>query len=99
LQRNSPVKEEFVKLLTTDIQKAPMYFSVVAKINKSNRKTLDEVLSSSLNKLSLEDVKKTQPDLKSFILDTRDFNEIYETGYIPNSICIPLSVPFCTFVG
>lgn len=90
-------KEEFIKLVTEDLNDAPAYFAVNAKINKEGYHNLDEIKSKALSGLSVKEFKIKAKE-GSIILDTRKASE-FTNGFIPGSIFIGLEGRFAEWAG
>ncbi|MEO6839071.1 MAG: rhodanese-like domain-containing protein [Ginsengibacter sp.] len=90
-------KEEFIKAITKDLEEAPVYFSVNARINKEGYHNLDAVKSQGLTPLSIKEFKeKIKNDC--IILDTRNAEE-FIAGFIPGSVFIGLEGRFAEWAG
>ncbi len=90
-------KEEFIIEVTKDLEDAPPYFSINAKINKEGYHNLDEIKRKGLTPLSIKEFKE-----KSFngctILDTRESTE-FTNGFVPGSVFIGLEGRFAEWAG
>ncbi|KAM3136551.1 hypothetical protein pb186bvf_011354 [Paramecium bursaria] len=85
-------KEEFVKVVASDLPTPPSYFFYNVGLNKQNNlEDVNKVIKASLIKL---DPKTIKNDV--IILDTR--NSISD-GFIKGSININLKIPFASWVG
>jgi glyoxylase-like metal-dependent hydrolase (beta-lactamase superfamily II)/rhodanese-related sulfurtransferase len=88
-------KEDFVKMMTTDLPEAPAYFSLDAEINKTGAAMLEELprptalLPEEVNRLSQQGY---------LILDVRGSAE-FGASHIPNSLNIGLSGQFASWAG
>jgi glyoxylase-like metal-dependent hydrolase (beta-lactamase superfamily II)/rhodanese-related sulfurtransferase len=82
-------REEFVKLLTSDMPAAPAYFPRDAEINRRGARSLDDV-----------DAPRIAPDQigDAVILDVRDA-EAFGASHIPNAINIGLGGQFASWCG
>jgi len=90
-------KEEFIKSVTKDLEEAPVYFSINARINKEGYNNLDSVKSKALTPLSIKEFKeKAKNDY--IILDTRESDE-FTGGFIPGSVFIGLEGRFAEWAG
>jgi hydroxyacylglutathione hydrolase len=90
-------REEFIKAVITDLEDAPPYFSVNARINKEGYDSLDDVKRKGLTPLTTEEFKqKTDKDL--IILDTRSVSE-FSKGFVPGSVFIGLEGRFAEWAG
>jgi glyoxylase-like metal-dependent hydrolase (beta-lactamase superfamily II)/rhodanese-related sulfurtransferase len=90
-------KEEFIRAVTQDLNEAPVYFSVNAKINKEGYDNLDEVKSKGLTPLSVEELKSKRKE-GFVLLDTRPADE-FTSGFVPGSIFIGLEGRFAEWAG
>ena len=90
-------KEEFIRAVTQDLNEAPVYFSVNAKINKEGYDKLDEVKSKGLTPLSVEELKSKRKE-GFVLLDTRPADE-FTSGFVPGSIFIGLEGRFAEWAG
>ena len=85
-------REEFIKAVTSDLNEAPVYFAINAKINKEGYDSLAEVKTKGLTALSVEDFKKKIAE-DVVVLDTRNA-AIFTQGFVPGSIFIGLEGRF-----
>lgn len=90
-------KEEFIKAVTKDLEDAPPYFSINAKINKEGYHDLDEIKSRGLTSLSIKEFKEKAAN-GGIILDTRVATEFTE-GFIPGSVFIGMEGRFAEWAG
>lgn len=90
-------KEEFIKSVTKDLEEAPVYFSINARINKEGYHNLDEVKSKGLTPLLINEFK-TKVENGCLILDTRSSDE-FTNGFIPGSVFIGLEGRFAEWAG
>lgn len=90
-------REEFIKSITEDLDNAPAYFSINAKINKEGYHNLEEVKSKGLTPLSIKEFK-AKTENGSVILDTRLSSE-FTNGFIPGSVFIGLEGRFAEWAG
>ena len=88
-------REDFIRMMTTDLPEAPAYFSRDAQINLEGPQLLDE-LPDALD-LSPEAVQKMQRG-GHLVLDTRPSPQ-YGTGHVPSSLHIGLSGQFASWAG
>ena len=95
LQQQS--REEFIKAVTSDLNDAPVYFAINAKINKEGYDSLAEVKAKGLTALSVEDFKKKIKE-DVVVLDTRNA-AIFTQGFVPGSIFIGLEGRFAEWAG
>ncbi len=90
-------REEFIKAVTMDLDEAPPYFSINARINKEGYESLDEVKSKGLTPISVEELKM-KLDKEILILDTRKASD-FVNGFIPGSVFIGLEGRFAEWAG
>ena len=90
-------REEFIKAVTSDLNEAPVYFAINAKINKEGYDSLAEVKTKGLTALSVEDFKKKIAE-DVVVLDTRNA-AIFTQGFVPGSIFIGLEGRFAEWAG
>jgi len=84
-------REEFVRMLTTDLSAPPKYFPMDAEINRRGARALEEI---SIRPLSAGDVKKTG----ATVLDVRSA-AAFGAGHIPGSINIGLEGQYASWAG
>lgn len=89
-------KEEFVKAVTTGLNAPPEYFPINARINKEGYDSLDEVLASALQPLSITEFKQLSDG--SIILDTRKATD-FTQGFVPGSVSIGLEGRYAEWGG
>jgi glyoxylase-like metal-dependent hydrolase (beta-lactamase superfamily II)/rhodanese-related sulfurtransferase len=90
-------KEEFIKAVTDDLNEAPVYFSINAKMNKEGYDNMDELKSKSLVALTVNQFKE-KIDKGRVVLDTRNPEE-FTNGFVPGSISIGLDGRFAEWAG
>jgi hydroxyacylglutathione hydrolase len=88
-------RDEFVKLMTTDLPEAPAYFSADAEINRVGSSALEEL--PQLTALSAPDVLRLA-EQDAVILDVRNA-ETFGAGHVPGSLNVGLSGQFATWAG
>ncbi len=88
-------REEFVKMMTTDLPEAPAYFSKDAEINRSGARLLDELPSP--NALTAEEVNKLAQQ-GATILDVRP-SPMFGAGHIPGAVNIGFNGQFASWSG
>ncbi len=88
-------KEEFVRMMTTDLPDAPAYFSKDAEINRGGARPLDDLPLPSA--LAPEEVNKLA-DEGATILDLRP-NTAFGAGHVPGAINIGLGGQFASWAG
>ncbi len=90
-------KEDFVKVVTENQPEAPQYFGYDAMLNRRERQTLELVLETHLQPLSLDQVLNMQKD-GAQLLDVRDPAD-FAGGHLTGSINIGLGGKFATWAG
>ena len=88
-------REDFVRIMTTDLPEAPGYFSRDAQINLEGAPALEQL--PPLAKLSAADVDRLRGEA-SVVLDVRDSAQ-YANGHIGGSLHIALSGQFASWAG
>lgn len=92
-------KDEFVRLMTTDLSAAPDYFAKDAEINRGGAAALSNLPEPE--SLSAEQVRQltTQTNsLRHIVLDVRSATE-FGAGHVPGSINIGLGGQFAIWAG
>jgi hydroxyacylglutathione hydrolase len=90
-------KDEFVRLLTSEQPEPPLYFAYDARLNGSERRTLEQVLASALKPLGPERALELQA-AGAVVLDTRDADR-YAAGHLRGSVNIGLSGKYASWAG
>ena len=90
-------KEEFIAAVTNELNTAPKYFAINAKINMQGYDSLDDVKQIGLTPLNIEAFKKLMAD-DVMVLDTRHAT-VFTKGFIPGSIFIGLEGRFAEWAG
>ena len=88
-------KEEFVRMMTTDLPEAPAYFSRDVAINRGGASELAELPDPPA--LEARDVEVLQKK-GAIVLDTRPAAQ-YGAGHVPGSLHIGLSGQFASWAG
>ncbi len=88
-------KDDFVRMMTTDLPEAPAYFAVDAEINRTGAATLGELPKAAA--LSPREVGELAAQ-GTVILDVRSAAEFGE-GHIPGAINIGLGGQFAIWAG
>jgi len=88
-------KEEFVRMMTTDLPEAPDYFSRDVAINRDGASDLAELPDPAA--LAARDVEALQKK-GAIVLDTRPAAQ-YGAGHVPGSLHIGLSGQFASWAG
>lgn len=85
-------KEDFIKQVTDGLNEPPAYFALNAKMNGDAVASLEEIMSHSLNPLSLDEV--SQADKKGiWLLDVRAGSD-FTQGFVSGSINVGLKGRF-----
>ncbi len=90
-------KEEFIKTVTDGLSTPPVYFPINARINKEGYDSLDEVMETAMQPLSVEEFKAKEK-AGAWILDTRTAT-VFTEGFVPNSISIGLDGRYAEWAG
>jgi len=91
----SMAREEFVRMMTTDLPEAPAYFSSDAEINRTGAAPLDQLpRPAGLSPVEVKNAKE-KGDL---ILDVRS-SGAFGAGHVPGSLNIALSGQFASWAG
>ena len=90
-------REEFIKVVTEGLGKAPVYFSVNARINQTGYEDVETVAQRGTHPLSIHDFKK-KIEAGAFILDTRNAL-VFTSGFISGSVSIGLEGRFAEWAG
>ena len=88
-------KEEFVRMMTTDLPEAPAYFARDVAINRDGATELTDLPEPAA--LAARDVEALQKK-GAIVLDTRPAAQ-YGTGHVPGSLNIGLSGQFASWAG
>lgn len=90
-------KAAFITAVTKDLNSAPRYFAINAKINQQGYAKLNDVKERGTTPLALNDFKKAIVD-DALVVDTRPASE-FTQGFIPGSIFIGLEGRFAEWAG
>jgi hydroxyacylglutathione hydrolase len=88
-------KEEFVTLLTADLQERPGYFAKDAEINRTGAAALTEM--PALQMLSPDELLRRQSD-GALVVDTRPFQH-FAAGHVPGAIGIALGGQYASWAA
>ena len=78
-------REDFIKAVTEGITAPPQYFPINVMINKHGYDSLDQVLATGMQALSVSAFKLAMADEAVIVLDTRNSSE-FPQGFIPGSV-------------
>lgn len=88
-------REEFVRMMTTDLPEAPAYFGRDVQLNREGARSLTELPAvPALDPRAVEDLRRAG----AVILDTRP-NVTFGNGHVPGSLNIGLSGQFASWAG
>jgi hydroxyacylglutathione hydrolase len=88
-------RDEFIRMMTTDLPEAPAYFSRDVKINREGAGSLSELpRPHALEPGALDDLRRSG----AVVLDTRPSAQ-FGTGHIPGSLNIGLGGQFASWAG
>ena len=90
-------REAFIAMVTTDQPEAPAYFPHDARLNRSRRSTLDEILKRALEPLKLDEVMRLR-NSGAQLLDAREAAD-FEAGHLVDSVNIGLRGSYATWAG
>jgi hydroxyacylglutathione hydrolase len=88
-------REEFVRMMTTDLPEAPAYFSRDVRLNREGPANLSELPDPPA---LLPDAVEAMRQAGAVILDTRPASQ-YGTGHVPGSLNIGLGGQFASWGG
>jgi len=88
-------RDEFIRLMTTDLAEAPAYFSRDAEINRTGAESLDGLAPAA--PLPAAEVRKLRQH-SSVILDVRDAAQ-FGAGHVPGALNIGLGGQFASWAG
>lgn len=87
-------KDDFVRLMTTDLPKAPAYFSMDAEINRRGAGMLSDVHVSPLTPVEANELLQNG----ALVLDVRD-SSAFANGHLPGAINIGLAGTYASWSG
>ncbi|WP_428658048.1 MBL fold metallo-hydrolase [Runella sp.] len=91
-------KEEFIKEVTDGLAKPPQYFPQNVQMNKEGYESMEVVMERSAQALPPAAFEAAANETGAVVLDTRDA-QVFNKGFIPNSINIGLGGQFAPWVG
>ena len=86
-------KEEFIEILTSNLNTPPKYFFYDVMLNRKGYQFMNDILNKYLKAIKLEEFKKISTENDVVIIDTRDV-EVAANGFIPGSKIISLKMTF-----
>jgi len=90
-------KEDFIKTVTSGLAAPPAYFPINARINKEGYDSLDDVMGTGMQALSIADFKTLVKE-GAWILDTRPAG-VFTGGFVPGAVSIGLDGRFAEWAG
>lgn len=90
-------RDEFREIVTASQPEVPGYFAHDVALNKSERPTLDQVLTRTLAPMSLADVRAAA-ERGAVVLDTRPA-DAFAAGHLSGSLNVGLAGKFATWAG
>lgn len=91
-------KEEFTKQLITGLTPPPAYFPQNVMMNIEGYDSIDDVLERGVKPLTSKEFEAVANETGALILDTRA-PEVFNKGFVPNSINIGIDGSFAVWVG
>lgn len=91
-------KEQFIKEILTGLVTPPGYFPQNVLLNIKGYESFDTILSKGTKALSVNDFEVIANETQALIIDTRK-SQVFNKGFIPNSINISIDGSFATWVG
>ncbi len=91
-------KEQFIKEILTGLVPPPGYFPQNVLMNINGYKSIDSVIQKSTKPLSAIEFEVAANETQALIIDTRSA-QVFNKGFIPNSINISIDGSFATWVG
>ncbi len=91
-------REEFIKEVVTGLLPPPSYFPMNVMMNKQGYDSFDEVLERGQHALSPDAFEAAANETGALLLDTRS-PEVFNKGFVPNSINIGIEGSFAPWVG
>jgi len=96
--RANMTKEEFIKEVTDGLAKPPQYFPQNVRMNKEGYESIDIVMERGAQALGAAAFEAAANETGAVVLDTRRA-QVFNQGFIPNSINIGLKGDFAPWVG
>ena len=91
-------KEQFIKEILTGLVPPPGYFPQNVLLNIKGYESFDTILTKGTKALCVNDFEVIANETQALIIDTRK-SQVFNKGFIPNSINISIDGSFATWVG
>lgn len=91
-------KEQFIKEILTGLTPPPGYFPQNVLLNIKGYESIDHVMQRGSKALNVTEFEVIANETQALILDTRNA-QIFNKGFIPNSINIGIDGSFASWVG
>lgn len=91
-------KEQFVKEILTGLVPPPGYFPQNVLMNIKGYESIDNVMAKGTRALNVNEFEAAANETQAVIIDTRN-SQVFNKGFIPNSINICIDGSFATWVG
>jgi glyoxylase-like metal-dependent hydrolase (beta-lactamase superfamily II)/rhodanese-related sulfurtransferase len=91
-------KEQFIKEILTGLVPPPNYFPQNVLLNIKGYESFDNVMQRGAKALSAIEFEAAANETQAVIIDTRN-PQVFNKGFIPNSINIGIDGSFATWVG
>jgi len=91
-------KEQFIKEILTGLVPPPGYFPQNVLLNIKGYESIDNVMKKGTRALSVTEFEVAANETQALIIDTRN-SQVFNKGFIPNSINIGIDGSFATWVG
>ncbi|PZR41792.1 MAG: MBL fold metallo-hydrolase [Azospira oryzae] len=96
--RATMTRKEFIQEVTEGLLPPPSYFPENVKMNKEGYPSIDAVIATGTQALSVDEFELLANESGALVLDTRDA-PTFAKGFIPNSINIGIDGSFAPWVG
>lgn len=91
-------KEQFIKEILTGLVPPPNYFPQNVLLNIKGYESFDNVMQRGAKALTASEFEAAANETQAVIIDTRN-PQVFNKGFIPNSINIGIDGSFATWVG
>lgn len=91
-------KEQFIKEILTGLVPPPGYFPQNVLMNIKGYESIDHVIEKGSRALSATEFEVAANETQAIIIDTRK-SQVFNKGFVPNSINIGIDGSFATWVG